>query len=113
MQVVQPNAVHGGTGCHDDWVYAGREQLVSEYRLIVLGARGHGVDESAEDNHASAMCARHTGTARSPGSRALQSDRSENGWKHSAAHGDAATRTDRSHGCGQRNDVFSRAGAEN
>jgi pimeloyl-ACP methyl ester carboxylesterase len=26
--------LHGGTGCHDDWVYAGRDQLVSEYMLI-------------------------------------------------------------------------------
>src|SRR5580700_2018206 len=26
--------LHGGTGCHDDWVYAGRDQLVSEHMLI-------------------------------------------------------------------------------
>jgi pimeloyl-ACP methyl ester carboxylesterase len=34
--------LHGGTGCHDDWVYAGRDQLVKEYRLIKPDARGHG-----------------------------------------------------------------------
>jgi pimeloyl-ACP methyl ester carboxylesterase len=34
--------LHGGTGCHDDWVYAGRDQLVSEYMLIKPDARGHG-----------------------------------------------------------------------
>ncbi len=34
--------LHGGTGCHGDWVYAGRDQLVREYRLIAPDARGHG-----------------------------------------------------------------------
>jgi pimeloyl-ACP methyl ester carboxylesterase len=34
--------LHGGGGCHDDWVYAGREQFLSEYMLIVPDARGHG-----------------------------------------------------------------------
>ena len=34
--------LHGGTGCHEDWVYAGREQLVREYQLILPDARGHG-----------------------------------------------------------------------
>ncbi len=34
--------LHGGTGCHYDWVYAGRDQLVKEYRLIKPDARGHG-----------------------------------------------------------------------
>jgi pimeloyl-ACP methyl ester carboxylesterase len=34
--------LHGGTGCHADWVYAGREFLEREYRLIIPDARGHG-----------------------------------------------------------------------
>jgi pimeloyl-ACP methyl ester carboxylesterase len=34
--------LHGGTGCHGDWAYAGREQLVREYRIIAPDARGHG-----------------------------------------------------------------------
>ena len=34
--------LHGGTGCHDDWAYAGREQFEREYQLIVPDARGHG-----------------------------------------------------------------------
>ncbi|HVP56189.1 MAG TPA: alpha/beta hydrolase [Candidatus Eisenbacteria bacterium] len=34
--------LHGGTGCHNDWAYAGREQLEREYHLIAPDARGHG-----------------------------------------------------------------------
>jgi len=34
--------LHGGTGCHGDWVHAGREQLAAKYRLIAPDARGHG-----------------------------------------------------------------------
>lgn len=34
--------LHGGTGCHGDWVYAGREHFEREYRLIAPDARGHG-----------------------------------------------------------------------
>ena len=34
--------LHGGGGCHDDWIHAGREQLVAEYKLIMPDARGHG-----------------------------------------------------------------------
>jgi pimeloyl-ACP methyl ester carboxylesterase len=32
--------LHGMTGCGGDWVYAGRERLVGEYRLIAPDARG-------------------------------------------------------------------------
>src|SRR5208283_1906171 len=32
--------LHGGTGCHSDWVYAGREQFAREYKLIAPDARG-------------------------------------------------------------------------
>jgi pimeloyl-ACP methyl ester carboxylesterase len=34
--------LHGGTGCHNDWLHAGRELFEREYRLIIPDARGHG-----------------------------------------------------------------------
>ena len=34
--------LHGGGGCHEDWVYAGRDQFVGDYTLIMPDARGHG-----------------------------------------------------------------------
>ena len=34
--------LHGGGGCHEDWVYAGREEFVRHYALILPDARGHG-----------------------------------------------------------------------
>lgn len=34
--------LHGGTGCHEDWTYAGRDHFVREYKLIQPDARGHG-----------------------------------------------------------------------
>lgn len=34
--------LHGGTGCHSDWAYAGREFFEREYGLILPDARGHG-----------------------------------------------------------------------
>jgi pimeloyl-ACP methyl ester carboxylesterase len=34
--------LHGGTGCHEDWAYAGRDELLREYTLVAPDARGHG-----------------------------------------------------------------------
>jgi len=34
--------LHGGTGCQENWVHAGRDQFASEYMLIKPDARGHG-----------------------------------------------------------------------
>lgn len=34
--------LHGGTGSHEDWAYAGREHFLREYSLIMPDARGHG-----------------------------------------------------------------------
>ena len=34
--------LHGGTGCHSDWAYAGREHFEREYQLILPDTRGHG-----------------------------------------------------------------------
>jgi pimeloyl-ACP methyl ester carboxylesterase len=34
--------LHGGGGCHENWVHAGRDQFAREYQLILPDARGHG-----------------------------------------------------------------------
>jgi pimeloyl-ACP methyl ester carboxylesterase len=34
--------LHGGGGCHEDWVHAGRDQFAQYYTLIAPDARGHG-----------------------------------------------------------------------
>jgi pimeloyl-ACP methyl ester carboxylesterase len=34
--------LHGGGGCHDDWAYAGRDTLLTRYKLVAPDARGHG-----------------------------------------------------------------------
>jgi pimeloyl-ACP methyl ester carboxylesterase len=34
--------LHGGTGCHEDWAYAGRDEFARHYTLIKPDARGHG-----------------------------------------------------------------------
>ncbi|MBV9887863.1 MAG: alpha/beta hydrolase [Acidobacteria bacterium] len=34
--------LHGGTGCHDDWRYAGLDEFVQRFRVIRPDARGHG-----------------------------------------------------------------------
>jgi pimeloyl-ACP methyl ester carboxylesterase len=34
--------LHGGGGCHEDWVYAGREDFIQHYAVVAPDARGHG-----------------------------------------------------------------------
>jgi pimeloyl-ACP methyl ester carboxylesterase len=34
--------LHGGSGSHEDWVHAGRDDFMREYTLIMPDARGHG-----------------------------------------------------------------------
>ena len=34
--------MHGGGGCHEDWAYAGRDEFLRDYTLILPDARGHG-----------------------------------------------------------------------
>lgn len=34
--------LHGGGGCHADWIYAGREEFALHFSLILPDARGHG-----------------------------------------------------------------------
>jgi pimeloyl-ACP methyl ester carboxylesterase len=34
--------LHGGSGSHEDWAYAGRDEFVRDFTLIMPDARGHG-----------------------------------------------------------------------
>jgi pimeloyl-ACP methyl ester carboxylesterase len=34
--------LHGGTGCQENWAYAGRDEFVRQYTLIKPDSRGHG-----------------------------------------------------------------------
>ncbi|HKW26777.1 MAG TPA: alpha/beta hydrolase [Terriglobales bacterium] len=49
--------LHGGTGCQENWQYAGREQLVHEYRLIKPDARGHGQSSNPQRTITHRQCA--------------------------------------------------------
>ncbi len=52
--------LHGGTGCHGDWVYAGREHLVREYQIIAPDARGHGRSTNPQKTITHRQCALDT-----------------------------------------------------
>jgi pimeloyl-ACP methyl ester carboxylesterase len=52
--------LHGGTGCHSDWAYAGREQLVQEYRIIAPDARGHSRSTNPKETITHRQCAHDT-----------------------------------------------------
>src|SRR5271169_2248113 len=52
--------LHGGTGCHGDWVFAGREHLVPEYRLVAPDARGHGQSTDPQKTLSHRKCALDT-----------------------------------------------------
>jgi pimeloyl-ACP methyl ester carboxylesterase len=52
--------LHGMTGCHEDWQYAGREQFLREYRLITPDARGHGRSANPEKTITHRQCAHDT-----------------------------------------------------
>ena len=52
--------VHGGTGCHADWAYAGREFFEREYRLIMPDARGHGRSTNDQPTITHRQCALDT-----------------------------------------------------
>ena len=34
--------LHGGGGCHEDWVHAGREDFIQHYAVVAPDARAHG-----------------------------------------------------------------------
>lgn len=52
--------LHGGGGCHQDWVHAGRDQFLSEYTLIVPDARGHGRSTNPQKTITHRQCALDT-----------------------------------------------------
>jgi len=52
--------LHGGGGCHDDWVYAGRDQFLREYMLIAPDARGHGRSTNPQKTITHRQCALDT-----------------------------------------------------
>lgn len=49
--------LHGGGGCHEDWAYAGRDQFLREYLLIVPDARGHGSSANPSKTITHRQCA--------------------------------------------------------
>ncbi|MGA8623069.1 MAG: alpha/beta hydrolase [Candidatus Sulfotelmatobacter sp.] len=49
--------LHGGGGCHSDWVFAGRDQLLRKYRLIAPDARGHGQSTNPQKTITHRQCA--------------------------------------------------------
>jgi pimeloyl-ACP methyl ester carboxylesterase len=52
--------LHGGTGCRQDWVYAGRDQFVREYAVITPDARGHGRTSNPQTTITHRQCAMDT-----------------------------------------------------
>jgi pimeloyl-ACP methyl ester carboxylesterase len=52
--------LHGGTGCHEDWAYAGHDYLVREYKLIKPDARGHGRSSNPDKTITHRQCALDT-----------------------------------------------------
>jgi pimeloyl-ACP methyl ester carboxylesterase len=52
--------LHGMTGCHEDWQYAGRQEFLRAYRLIAPDARGHGRSTNPEKNITHRQCAHDT-----------------------------------------------------
>jgi pimeloyl-ACP methyl ester carboxylesterase len=52
--------LHGGSGCHEDWVYAGRDEFIREYALITPDARGHGRSTNPANSITHRQCALDT-----------------------------------------------------
>lgn len=52
--------LHGGSGSHDDWAHAGREEFGLEYRLIMPDARGHGRSTNPAKTISHRQCALDT-----------------------------------------------------
>ncbi|HET9308008.1 MAG TPA: alpha/beta hydrolase [Candidatus Sulfotelmatobacter sp.] len=52
--------LHGGGGCHEDWVYAGREEFARHYTLILPDARGHGRSNNPRRTITHRQCALDT-----------------------------------------------------
>jgi pimeloyl-ACP methyl ester carboxylesterase len=52
--------LHGGGGCHEDWVHAGRDQFAQYYTLIAPDARGHGRSSNPPKTITHRQCALDT-----------------------------------------------------
>ncbi len=52
--------LHGGGGCHEDWVHCGRDQLLAQYTLIAPDARGHGRSTNPQKTITHGQCALDT-----------------------------------------------------
>jgi pimeloyl-ACP methyl ester carboxylesterase len=52
--------LHGMTGSHEDWEYAGRQEFLCKYRLITHDARGHGRSTNPEKTITHRQCAHDT-----------------------------------------------------
>jgi pimeloyl-ACP methyl ester carboxylesterase len=52
--------LHGGGGCHEDWVHAGRDQFLREYTLLAPDARGHGRSTNPQKTITHRQCALDT-----------------------------------------------------
>jgi pimeloyl-ACP methyl ester carboxylesterase len=52
--------LHGGSGCHEDWVYAGRDEFLREHTLITPDARGHGRSTNPTKSITHRQCALDT-----------------------------------------------------
>jgi pimeloyl-ACP methyl ester carboxylesterase len=49
--------LHGGTGCHENWIHAGGEAFLHEYTLIKPDARGHGRTNNPQPTITHRQCA--------------------------------------------------------
>lgn len=52
--------LHGGSGSHEDWVHAGRDEFAGEYTLIMPDARGHGRSTNPARTITHRQCAHDT-----------------------------------------------------
>lgn len=52
--------LHGGSGSHEDWVHAGRDEFVREYALTMPDARGHGRSTNPAKTISHRQCAHDT-----------------------------------------------------
>lgn len=52
--------LHGGTGCQEDWIYAGQDRFASEYTIIKPDARGHGKTINPQKTITHRQCALDT-----------------------------------------------------
>ena len=72
--------LHGGMGCQENWIYAGRDQFVREYTLIKPDARGHGrTTNPIREDYPPAMRSGHLRTAGSSWHPKVSCSRTEHG----------------------------------